>query len=164
MALITPKAARGLTKILRSRPAAAVWRRRLRRKSRQRGVSLIEILVVLAIIGALVAVTAPSLDRYLDALTFNGKTQAIARDIARMRITALIERRMLFFPQTDDRGAPAYEGLSESLPDGWTIEGQPIVFYESGACTGGELTVIDSEGREARLSFDAPHCRFDSEP
>ncbi len=134
-----------------------------RRRRRQHGVSLLEILVVLAIIATLVAVTAPSLDRYLDALAFNGKTQTIARDIARMRITALVERRMLFFPQTDERGAPVYEGLSEPLPEGWAIEGQPIVFLESGACSGGELTVTAPGDRTVVLKFNAPHCRFDNE-
>ncbi len=134
-----------------------------RRKARQRGISLLEILVVLAIIGALVAVSAPSLDRYLDALTFSGKTQTIARDIARLRITALVERRTLFFPQADDRGEPAYEGLSEPLPEGWAIEGEPIIFFESGACTGGELTVQTPDNRTARLKFNAPQCRFDIE-
>lgn len=132
-------------------------------RRRQRGVSLIEILVVLAIIGALVAVTAPSLGGYLDALTFNTKTQSIARDIARMRIRALTERKTLFFPQTDERGEAVYVGLSEPLPEGWAIEGEPVVFFESGACTGGELSLTGPGFRRARLTFSAPHCRFDIE-
>ena len=118
---------------------------------------------MLAIIGALVAVTAPSLDRYLDALTFNTKTQAIARDIARMRIKALVERRTLFFPQADERGAAAYDGLSEPLPEGWAIEGDPVIFFDSGACTGGALSITAPGARTARLNFSAPHCRFDIE-
>lgn len=132
-------------------------------KARQRGVSLIEILVVLAIIGALVAVTAPSLDRYLDSLTFNTKTQSIARDIARLRIKALVERRTLFFPQADERGAAAYDGLSEPLPEGWAIEGDPVIFFESGACTGGALSVTAPGERSVLLNFSAPHCHFDIE-
>jgi hypothetical protein len=125
---------------------------------------LLEILVVLAIMGTLIAVTAPAVGQYLDALTFNNKTQEIARDIARMRITALVERRILFFPQADEQGRAAYEGLSESLPEGWAIEGEPIVFFESGACTGGELSLTAPGERSARLKFAAPHCRFDIEP
>ncbi len=153
-----------MTKILKSDAMGIPAQGRSRRRRRQRGVSLIEILVVLAIIGALVAVTAPSLDRYLDALTFNTKTQSIARDIARMRITALIERRMLFFPQADDRGEAAYEGLSEPLPEGWAIEGEPVIFFDSGACAGGDLSVTAPGGRAVQIKFEAPHCRFDIEP
>lgn len=115
---------------------------------------------MLAIMGALIAITAPSAGRYLDALTFKTKTEEIARDIARMRIKALVERRILFFPQANERGEAVYAGLSESLPEGWTIEGEPVVFFESGACTGGELVVAAPNDRSVRLKFTAPHCRF----
>ena len=155
------KAAKGLIKILKFRAPTALGRSPC--QTRQRGVSLIEILVVLAIIGALVAVTAPSLDRYLDALTFNTKTQSIARDIARLRIKALVERRMLFFPQADESGAAAYDGLSDPLPEGWSIEGDPVIFFESGACSGGALSISAPDARTAKLNFSAPHCRFDIE-
>ena len=148
-----------MTKILRSKILRGCFAKNARR--RQRGVTLLEILVVLAIVGALVAVTAPSVDRYLSAITFKTKIESIGRDVSRMRITALLERQALFFPQTDERGEPTYVGLSEPLPDGWTIEGQPIVFYESGACAGGVLTVTAPGDRTAQLSFQAPHCRFD---
>ena len=130
------------------------------RRSGQRGVTLLEILVVLAIMGVLIAVTAPSAGRYLDALTFNTKVREIARDVSQMRITALVERRALFFPQADAQGRATYVGLSESLPEGWEISGGPIIFYESGACAGGELTIRTDKEREARLFFTAPHCRF----
>ncbi len=113
--------------------------------------------------GVLIAVTAPPAGRYLDALTFNNKVREIARDVSQLRITALVERRPLFFPQADAQGRAAYVGLSESLPEGWAITGGPIVFYESGACAGGELTITTSGAREARLFFTAPHCRFDIE-
>ena len=155
------KAAKGLTKISRSEALRAVTKKNARQ--RQRGVTLLEILVVLAIIGALVAVSAPAFDRYLDAIAFKSRTEAIGRDISRMRVTALLERRMLFFPQTDERGEPAYEGLSEPLPDGWEIEGQPVVFFDSGACAGGVLTVTAPNGRTAQLVFNPPHCRFETE-
>ena len=132
-------------------------------RRRQRGITLLEILVVLAIVSALVAVSAPALDRYLNAMTFRTKIDSIGRDVSRMRITALLERRMLFFPQTDERGEPTYLGLSEPLPEGWEIEGQPIVFFDSGACAGGVLTVTAPNGRTAQLTFDPPHCRFETE-
>jgi|GEM_PF-1476604 len=156
-----PKAVKVLIGTLKSSADGPVSHKRCpsKRKS-QHGISLLEILVVLAIMGALIAITAPSAGRYLDALTFKTKTEEIARDIARMRIQALVERRILFFPQADERGAAAYVGLSESLPEGWTIEGEPVVFFESGACTGGELLVTTPEDRAVRLKFTAPHCRF----
>ena len=125
--------------------------------------SLLEILVVLAIAGVLIAVTAPSLDRYFDALSFQSKTSEIGRDIARMRITALVEGRVLAFPQRDDRGALSFEGLTEPLPEGWTIGGGPIVFLDTGACTGGALTLEAPGGRSRTLSFEPPLCRYTQE-
>ncbi len=134
-----------------------------RARKHQLGVTLLEILVVLAIMGALVAITAPALDRYIDAATFKSRTELVGRDIARLRISALVERRTILFPQADQRGNQTYIGLSEPLPDGWSIEGQPVVFLESGACVGGELTLTAPDGRAVKLAFDAPHCRFDIE-
>lgn len=146
--------------VMRARAPKPRLREPCGRLARQRGMSLLEMLAVLAIGGVLIAVTAPVLDRYLAALEFRSQTREIGRDIARMRVTALIERRLIYFPQTDAYGQPSYEGLSAPLPDDWEIEGDPVVFLKTGACLGGVLTLTAPNGRSARFDFEAPLCRF----
>ncbi|MEM8770375.1 MAG: type II secretion system protein [Pseudomonadota bacterium] len=127
---------------------------------RQKGMSLLEILVTLAIAGILIAVTAPALTQYLNSLEFSGKADAIGRDIARMRMKAMLEGRVIYFPQINERDEPVYGELSESLPEGWSISGEPILFLKSGACTGGVLELETPNGRSSRFVFEAPLCRF----
>ena len=128
--------------------------------SRQRGITLIEILVTLAIVGLMLAVAVPSFGRYLEGAAFRGKTEEVGRDIARLRITALVDQQVLFFPQTDENGNTTYAGLSQPLPQGWVIEGQSIGFFDRGACSGGALSIQSPSGRTAILDFKAPFCRY----
>lgn len=131
-------------------------------RSRQYGITLIEILVTLVIAGLILAVAVPSLDRYLDAITFRGKVEEIGRDIARMRITALVNQQVIVFPQTDQFGNISYNGLSEPLPPGWRIDGTPVIFFDSGACSGGTLSLEAPDGRNSVLEFKAPLCPYES--
>ncbi len=146
--------------VMSLRPPKLRLRKPCGRLARQRGMSLLEMLAVLAIGGLLIAVTAPVLDRYLAALEFRSQTREIGRDIARMRVTALLERRLIYFPQTDAYGQPSYEGLSAPLPDDWEIEGDPVIFLKTGACLGSVLTLTAPNGRSARLDFEPPLCRY----
>lgn len=114
-------------------------------------------LAALAIMGLVVAVAAPSLVRSLEAAAFASKADLIARDIEAMRTRALLERRRFVFP---GEGETAYAELTEPPPAGWTVEGGPVVFLDTGVCLGGALAVTDGKGRRREIELAAPDCRL----
>lgn len=127
------------------------------RPHRARGFTLLEMLAALAILGMVVAVAAPSLVRTLEAASFASEAELIARDIEAMRTKALLERRRFVFP---GEGETAYEELSAPPPEGWAIEGGPVVFLDTGVCLGGVLAVTDGKGRRREIELAAPDCRI----
>lgn len=121
----------------------------------RRGFTLLELLAALAIMGLVVAVAAPSLSRTIESAAFVSKADLLAREIEGLRAKALLERRRFVFPNT---GSAPFEELSASIPEGWTIEGGPVVFLEAGVCLGGVLTISDGKGRRRELNLIAPDC------
>lgn len=125
------------------------------------GFSLLEMLVVLAIAGVIIAVTAPPLSNYLAAASFASEANDLGRRVAELRASALLQQRRIEFPAIDETGRADYGALASPPPDGWRIEGGPIIFLPSGACSGGLLTVIEPGGRAASFRFEAPRCRYE---
>jgi prepilin-type N-terminal cleavage/methylation domain-containing protein len=127
------------------------------RRPDARGFTLLEMLAALAIMGMVIAVAAPALVRTIETAAFASQSDRIAREIEGLRAKALLERRRFVFPGT---GAAPLEELSAPLPDGWTIEGEPVVFLDTGVCLGGALTISDGKGRSRVLTLEAPDCRL----
>lgn len=65
----------------------------------QAGMTLLEVLVVLVIIGVVIGVMSPSLVKVVESVSFKTKTDAIVRQIQDLRIAALMERRTLALSQ-----------------------------------------------------------------
>ena len=149
-------------------------------QSAQSGMTLLEVLVTLVIIGLVTATAAPPMSRVVESVSFRTQTDAVAREIRDLRIAALLEQRQVTLraatrqtstvPDTNglsppDPGDVPFAGEKPSdgyasviLDPGWSLAGDNIVFLKTGICLGGSVILTAPSGRVRTLDFAAPDC------
>ena len=134
----------------------------------KRGVTLIELIVVIVIIGILGAFLAPNIGAWLP----NYRLRGAARDIvstmrtAQMRAvsTNLIYEVSFTIPKNyilkyqNTLGAWINEGTTQTLPSGvsittTTLPGQNAVFNPNSTSSSGSVTLQNSKGTQRRLTL-----------
>jgi len=132
-----------------------------------RGFTLIEILVVFAIIGLLTALAAPRFHRALPGVEFDAAVQEVAGALERTRAAAMASgraRSLLLDVRAGRLREP--DGTLTRLPEGTTIAvttareavgagGQEarMTFFPDGTALGGRITLTRGD-RTARLRVD----------
>jgi prepilin-type N-terminal cleavage/methylation domain-containing protein len=143
------------------------------------GYTLLELLVVLAIVGGLVAVAAPRTIRMWDSTRIGLIQDDIERQLfdlpTRVRLSGHAgylssQEKLPDSEPTPDQLRPrlpydgsgsveAWQKLELHLPDHWQMQtAKPVYFHFSGACDGGEVSFA-GEGLELRYRLTAPACR-----
>lgn len=155
-------------------------------RQRQQGFTLLELLVVLAIVGMISAVAMPQLSTLTDRVQYAIDRETFQRALATLPYEAYKQRQDFVIAEVkkeDDEQPPAVlqfevpssmpNGTLENiiipgpidvqpaplpLPKGWRLEVKnPIIYRQSGFCSGGRLTV-----RVGRTPFEydlaAPNC------
>ena len=115
------------------------------------GFTLVEILVVVAIIGLAAALVVPSLGRLVQAVRRDGERQDAVDQVAQLSFSAY-SKGAPFTLTNDTRDVL-------KLPDGWsyTVE-RPIRFNAMGLCDGGRLDLLPGDDAPLRLRLAAPDC------
>lgn len=116
-----------------------------------RGFSLLELLVVLALAGVLVGMVIPRLTATLGAVQSSGDRADVARRLAGMAVDARLAGRSLELNKGD---VPPLV-----LPDGWqVVMDEAFTATAQGVCSTALATVTGPAGQE-QWRIHAPDCR-----
>ena len=135
----------------------------------RRGFTLLELLVVLAVLGLATALAMPNLQRL-----YTAATQASERDYVLDQFSALGREAMMRgrayvvfgnAPPPDPAETARYaeyETYVVDVPEGWRLAlDRPLVVLANGVCLGGALTLSHAQSTAVRLELAPPYCRVD---
>jgi prepilin-type N-terminal cleavage/methylation domain-containing protein len=118
-----------------------------------RGFTLLEMLVVLALIGVMAGIALPNFSRFLESFSIKNQWAAVERELADVPYQVFVSGTAF---QLDSSSAGK---RLTTLPEGWRIEVvSPILYRFSGWCEGGRLAVISAGGERRNYQLAAPAC------
>lgn len=127
---------------------------------RTRGYTLLEMVVVLAILGLLVGLTAPALYRTYQSAMRQSQVEGALAQLGALGLTAYalgvsFELSADSVNQKLPNGRPLLD-----LPAGWRLQvPKPVHFNFSGLCDGGALNLVAPDGTNHPITLEAPTCR-----
>ena len=135
----------------------------------QRGVTLVELVVVLALLGAIAAVVLPNFERLTATLTRDTDREHILNQFAGLGVQAMLQGRDFVILGTDPDAALDHADVLVGrtrypldVPDGWQVHvDEPILVRATGVCLGGRLTLVHEELAPVEVDLEAPFCRVD---
>ena len=132
-------------------------------RMRQRAFSLIELLIVLAILGAAGAFVAPNLWQSLQKSSERSAVYDYAHELLALRRDLYQDGRGFNIEENQLVRTSSVPGLP-AVPAGWQIASQTsLSFLPNGVCSGGELVFESPSQRRWRLQFAALDARLSVE-
>lgn len=119
-----------------------------------RGFTLLELLIVLALIGLMTALVAPRLGRTYEAIAGSGEREEVYRQLERLPRMARESGRRIEVAEGDAAGLAGWL----SLPEGWTATPlAPLQVQANGVCREGRVR-LDGRGTTEVVMLNAPAC------
>ena len=126
------------------------------------GFTLLELLVVMAVVGLLAGMIAPNLERLVGSIDRATRRDGLIADIAGLSFRAYALGQG--FELKDDGLARLLRDGDPVLavPNGWRVSVQPAIqFGFNGICSGGQVTLISPDGVREALQLRAPDCQIE---
>lgn len=118
-----------------------------------RGFTLLELLVVLALIALVAGLAAPNFGRMLDRFTVATQWREVETALDDLPNKAFASGLALRLDESNVRE------LLTTLPNDWSVRISGSIRYrETGWCEGGTLTVTASDGELRTYTLIAPRC------
>lgn len=137
--------------------------------AREAGFTVIELIVVLALLAFAYALVAPSVAGLLDGPRFDGAVREVIIALREARATAITKSRSVEFMVAGDRRSWRSNGHAGTVADGVNLilEGRAaspeIVFFPDGSSTGG-LVSLTSGARTRVVAVDWVSGRITERP
>ena len=129
-----------------------------------RGFTLLELTIVLALLGLVAALALPNLERLYGAFTRQVERDRIVDEFRGLSHRAVAARRAyaIFDPNATDATRYAdYAPYAIDLPPGWTLTvKRPVRVRANGFCLGGEVALAHTDGETIDLVLTPPFCRL----
>lgn len=129
--------------------------RRTRAERRTAGVTLVEVMIVVGIIGIVSAATLPNISRYLETSRGRAAAKSIADafNLARAQAIRTGNNQVVFFSASADPNSPATDPAGTALTDA-NSSPVPILVLDDGA-PGSALQNCQIDASETTITFEA---------
>jgi prepilin-type N-terminal cleavage/methylation domain-containing protein len=125
-----------------------------------KGFTILELLIVLFITGLSLSIVLLSAGRLRENSLFKGEVRSLNAILRYARELSLLERIPVTFV-FDEENKNKYWLLKRdaiqnehSLPEGFTVAGEPVTFFSKGNSTGGVIQIRDAHSREYICEID----------
>lgn len=134
-----------------------------RTSSHEQGFSLLELMVVLAIMGIMLSLVGVRLNENIESSRFMRTSEAAMADVLMVRAEAIMSAQPRSLIPHSAQSETLKDRRAETLrrfdvPRGWRVEGEIIEISPSGVCSGGILAVTNPQGRRMVYRLRAPRC------
>lgn len=135
---------------------------------REHGFSLLEMLVVLAIMALMLSIISTGMARTLESARFDRVSEAAMADIRLLRTRAMLDKQPVWLvPFGDENVQTGFQSSRVKrldLPEGWVSRGEIIAISSAGMCRGGQVSIESAEGRKAFYKLIPPRCEPERVP
>lgn len=133
-------------------------------RRKQGGFTLLELLVVMAIVSLLAALVAPGLQRVVGSMERAADRDGLVADIAGLSYRAYALGQSFELSNKGMQRLLSDGNPVLAVPSGWRVDvTTPIGFGFNGWCSGGELRLTSPDLAVETLRLTAPHCQLERE-